>query len=139
MKSKKLMTIESELFRINRYLNQLAQTSDFSSAGFEVLRLIKERNPITLRQLCEIQQVSMPTMSKLVDGLQNEALVIRALSKEDARQRWIVPTQKGIAELARVSKENRVFWDHKLNNLSDKQKQQLNVSLKMLSKVLSDS
>jgi len=73
------MTIEIELLKINRYLNKLAQTSEFTSARYEVLRLIKLHNPVTLRKLCEIQQVSMPTMSKLVDELQQ--LYVRNLKK----------------------------------------------------------
>ena len=126
------MRIESELFRLNRYLNQLAQVSSFSSARFEVLNLIKTHNPITLRQLCKIQKVSMPTMSQLVDGLQSDALVIRAISKEDARQRWIVPTQKGISVLNEISRESEQFWEKKLEHLTRLQKQQLLNSLKLL-------
>ena len=79
----------------------------------------------------------MPTMSKLVDGLQNNALVIRAYSKEDARQRWIVPTQKGIAELIKVSEENKCFWDKKLERLTEKDKETIYNSLKLLTRHLS--
>lgn len=130
------MDISSQLFRLNRYLNVLAQESELSIARFEVLRLINLHNPITLRQLCEIQQVSMPTMSKLVDGLQNDSLVIRALSKDDARQRWIVPTQKGIQRYARMSLINQKFWQKKLSHLTPDQQLALKESLQLLNQSL---
>jgi|GEM_PF-1798537 len=130
------MNIQTNLFRLNRYLNRLAQGSELSIARFDLLRLIKQHNPITLRQLCEIQQVSMPTMSRLVDELQNEALVIRAQSKEDARKRWIVPTQKGIQVLGELMEQDTAFWQQKLSHLSESQKQQLQDSLKLLADAL---
>lgn len=131
------MDIHSKLFRLNRYLNMLAQDSKISAARFEVLRLIKKNNPITLRQLCDFQKVSMPTMSKLVDELQNESLVIRAQSKDDARQRWIVPTQKGIQTLKKAVEQNEHFWQRKMAHLSADEIQSLEKSLDTLSEVLS--
>ena len=130
------MKIVSQLARLNRYLNILAQEAPISVARLEVLRLIKEKNPITLRQLCDIQQVTMPTMSKLVDELQAKTLVIRAQSKDDARQRWIVPTQKGIQELAEAEALNRQFWVDKLSVLSDAEQRALEESLAYLNERL---
>jgi len=124
--------IDDQLLRLNRHLNAFAQQSELPLARFQALALIKLHNPITLRQLCDIQQVSMPTMSKLVDELQNQSLVIRAQSKDDARQRWIVPTQKGILELDRASIANRRYWQKKLGNLNDEQLVQLGGSLELL-------
>lgn len=130
------MTIQNKLFELHRYLNVLSQATTLSAARFQVLKLIKENNPITLRQLAEIQQVSMPTMSKLVDELQNNALVIRAQAKNDARQRWIVPTQKGIQVLQDESEKNDLFWKEKLVKLSNEEHEQLEQSLEKLTQTL---
>ena len=126
------MNIVSQLARINRYLNMLAQQAPVSSARLEVLRLIQQKNPITLRQLCQIQQVSMPTMSKLVDELQNQSLVIRAHSKDDARQRLIVPTQKGVQQLQQMEQANLEFWQQKFAHLSNEQNQAIEAALQEL-------
>lgn len=131
------MNLQTKLLRLNRQLNKFSQVSDLSSARYDVLRLIKQHNPCTLGQLSQIQQVSKPTMSKLVDELQNEFLIIRAQSKDDARQRWIVPTQKGLQVLARITEKNQLFWDQKLVNLSEEQKNGLIDSLDILLKALS--
>jgi len=127
-----MSAIDDQLLRLNRHLNAFAQQSELPLARFQALALIKQHNPITLRQLCDIQQVSMPTMSKLVDELQNQSLVIRAQSKDDARQRWIVPTQKGISELVRAGIANRKYWQQKLGKLNDEQLSQLDETLKLL-------
>ncbi|WP_196139952.1 MarR family winged helix-turn-helix transcriptional regulator [Aliikangiella sp. G2MR2-5] len=108
----------SALIRLNRYLNMLAQSGGLSGARMQVLAIIKDKNPVTLRQLCDIQQVKMPTMSKLVDELQNGQLVIRAQSKDDARKRWIVPTQKGLQVLAQAQQENKKRWQTILKEFS---------------------
>ena len=130
------MNIVSQLSRINRYLNMLAQQAPVSSARLEVLRLIQQKNPITLRQLCQIQQVSMPTMSKLVDELQNQSLVIRAHSKDDARQRLIVPTQKGVQQLKQMEQVNAEFWQQKFAHLSDEQNNAIEQALTQLASAL---
>ena len=131
------MTIESNLYRLNRYLNILAQSSELSAARMQVLNIIKEKNPITLRQLCDIQQVKMPTMSKLVDELQEDALVFRAQSKDDARQKWIVPTQKGLQLLSEVTDNRRQFWRQKLSCFDESEQKQLSAALEKLNQELS--
>ena len=130
------MNIQTKLLRLNRQLNKLAQISELSSARYDVLRLIKQHNHCTLGQLSDIQQVSKPTMSKLVDELQSESLIIRALSKDDARQRWIVPTQKGLQTLTKITEENQKLWDIKLAHLSESRKRSLIESLDILVKAL---
>lgn len=130
------MKIASQLVQLNRYLNILAQEAPVSSARLAVLQLIKDKNPITLRQLCDIQQVKMPTMSKLVDELQNQALVIRAQSKDDGRQRWIVPTQKGILALQEAEKSNQTFWREKFSELSKNDKLVIENALDHLNNLL---
>ncbi len=131
------VTIESNLYRLNRYLNILAQSSELSAARMQVLNIIKEKNPITLRQLCDIQQVKMPTMSKLVDELQEDALVFRAQSKDDARQKWIVPTQKGLQLLSEVTDNRRQFWRQKLSCFDEGEQKQLSAALEKLNQELS--
>ncbi|MBV1910358.1 MAG: MarR family transcriptional regulator, partial [Kangiellaceae bacterium] len=107
-----------------------------SAAKLSVLQMIKQYNPSTLKDLADRQKVALPTMSKLVDDLQKRSLVIRAQSKEDARQRWIVPTQKGIQQLKLAASESENFWNVKVSSLSDTQVKQLNQSLDCLLKVL---
>ena len=129
------MQLHQQLDQLSRKLRQLDQNESeqyLSSAKLTVLRMVKQYNPVTLKELANRQKVALPTMSKIVDELQKRSLVIRAQSKEDARQRRIVPTQKGIQGLKVAEAENESFWQHKLDNLTAKQLSQLSESLDIL-------
>ncbi len=129
------MKIHQQLDQLSRKLRQLDQGEQeqaLTSAKLAVLRLVQQHNPVTLKEVAEKQQVALPTVSKIVDDLQKRGLVIRAQSKEDARQRWIVPTQKGITRLHQVESQNEIFWQERLDHMSPKQLKQLSESLDLL-------
>ena len=129
------MQLNQQLNQLSRKLRQLDQSGGelfLSSARLAALKLIKQHNPVTLKQLAAFQSVASPTMSKIVDELQKRALVIRAQSKDDARIRWIVPTQKGIQALSDSESRNQQFWQAKLQKLSSSQLKQINQSLDWL-------
>lgn len=126
------MEIPEQLALLSRNLRQLFQQQELSSAKLRLLKRIKEHNPATVKTLAELEKIAIPTLSKLLDELQRRQLIIRAISKEDARQRLIVPTQKGINQLAQAKKNEAVFWESKLSGLSQKEKEQVQKSLALL-------
>ncbi|MEP1741097.1 MAG: MarR family transcriptional regulator [Kangiellaceae bacterium] len=129
------MKLYQQLDLLSRKLRQLEQkddTKELSSAKLTVLQMVKRYNPSTLKDLAKHQNVALPTMSKIVDELQKRSLIIRAQSKEDARQRWIVPTQKGIQLLERAESENDAYWQQKFSHLTAQQQRQLSESLDTL-------
>lgn len=133
------MLLYQQLDQLSRKLRQIEQNESdqlLSSAKLTVLRMIKQHNPVTLKELAVRQDVALPTMSKIVDELQKRSFVIRAQSKEDARQRWIVPTQKGVLNLEKAEIENEIFWQQKLQQLSSTQVKQLSKSLDSLLQTL---
>ena len=133
------MKLYQQLDLLSRRLRQLEQTDDkkeLSSAKLAVLQMVKRFNPSTLKELANRQGVALPTMSKIVDELQKRSLIIRAQSKEDARQRWIVPTQKGIQQLKTAEQENEDFWNQRVAKLSKQDLTQLSESLDMLLKTI---
>jgi len=128
-------SLNQQMDQLSRKLRQLEQNDDtqfLSAAKLSVLRMVKQYNPVTLKELAERQNVALPTMSKIVDELQKRSLLIRAQSKEDARKRWIVPTQKGLQNLQQSEMESERFWQQKLHRLNSKQIKQLSVSLDIL-------
>lgn len=129
------MKLYQQLDLLSRKLRQLEQkddTKELSSAKLTVLQMVKRYNPSTLKDLAKHQNVALPTMSKIVDELQKRSLIIRAQSKEDARQRWIVPTQKGTQLLERAELENDAYWQQKFSHLTAQQQRQLSESLDTL-------
>ena len=69
--------------------------------------LVFARRPLGLAELAAAEQVKNPTMSRLVAGMEREALVSITASKEDARAMEIRPTKKG-EHLLLAGKERRV-------------------------------
>ncbi len=126
--SRKLRQVESERQNSNKFY--------LSPSKLNLLQQIKKLNPVTLKELSEIEKVALPTLSKLVDELQKQSLVIRAQAKNDARKKWIVPTQKGIKRLEKSQHENKFFWQQKLKLLSPSEYQTLTSSLHTLLKNL---
>ena len=126
--SRKLRQVESERQNAKRYY--------LSPSKLNLLQQIQKLNPVTLKELSEIEKVALPTLSKLVDELQKQSLVIRAQAKNDARKKWIVPTQKGIKRIEKSQLENQAFWQHKLKSLSPTEYQILTSSLQVLLKNL---
>lgn len=122
--SRKLRQVESE--------RQNSKNDYLSLGKVNLLKQIKELNPVTLKELSEIEKVALPTLSKLVDELQKQSLVIRAQAKNDARKKWIVPTQKGIKVLEKSQRENKIFWQDKLKTLSLSERKKLTNSLQRL-------
>jgi len=126
--SRKLRQVESE--------RQSARDNYLSPSKLNLLQQIQKLNPVTLKELSEIEKVALPTLSKLVDELQKQSLVIRAQAKNDARKKWIVPTQKGIKRIEKSQLENQAFWQLKLKSLSPSEYQILTSSLQVFLKNL---
>jgi len=126
--SRKLRQIESE--------RQNSSNKYLSPGKLNLLQKIKKLNPVTLKELSEIEKVALPTLSKLVDELQKQSLVIRAQAKNDARKKWIVPTQKGLKMLEKSQHDNQLFWQEKLKFLSSSEHQILTDALIKLLKNL---
>ena len=133
------MKIDQQLDQLSRKLRQVEQSNEqlfLSGAKLTILRMIQQYNPVTLKDLAIKQNVALPTISKIINELLKKGLVIRAQAKEDARKRWIVPTQKGLTQLKQAESESKSYWDEKLSKLSPKQIKQLQESLDLLIKSL---
>jgi DNA-binding MarR family transcriptional regulator len=64
-------------------------------ASLSVLSVLVFAGPARLSDLARIEQVRRPTMSKIVAGLDQQGLVKRRASKDDARVCTIEPTARG--------------------------------------------
>lgn len=69
--------------------------SGLSPARLSALSVVVFAGPLSLGELAEAEQVTPPTMSRLVAALESEGLVSRAPDPEDARSVRIVATPAG--------------------------------------------
>jgi DNA-binding MarR family transcriptional regulator len=129
----------SRCFRKIESERQQSYPKTLSPSQLNILQSIEQLNPITLKSLASIKKISLATLCKCVDELQKQGLIIRAQSKNDARKKWIVPTQKGIKIQKMNTLQNEAFWSKKLKSLSILQKEEVHQGLLLLLKQLETS
>jgi len=66
-----------------------------SAARASALSVAVFAGPVTLGRLAAAEQVSAPTMTRLIVGMEEEGLVKREVDPADRRVVWIQPTPKG--------------------------------------------
>lgn len=104
--------LHSAAIHLLRALRKQDETTGLSAARLSVLSVLVFAGPRTIGQLAKAEQVSPPTMTRLVVGLQRDGLIIRKSDSKDGRVTWLRPTAKGrrvlqegrqrrVAELAR--------------------------------------
>jgi len=69
--------------------------SGLSAARLSAMSVIVFGGPVTLGRLAEAEQVSAPTMTRMVAALEEEGLVARQADSRDRRVVWLRPTERG--------------------------------------------
>ena len=78
-------SVHSTAVRLLRGLRRVDDQSGVSSARLSVLSVLVFAGEQTLGQLARIEQVSAPTMTRLIDGLQADGLIRRFPDPHDRR------------------------------------------------------
>ena len=104
--------VHSAAIHLLRRLRKQDDSSGVTPSRLSALSVVVFGGPKTIGQLASAEQVSAPTMTRLVVGMQRDGLVKRERDANDARVIWIRATPKGdrilregrrrrVAELAR--------------------------------------
>lgn len=104
--------LHSAAIHMLRRLRKQDAASGLSAARMSALSVLVFGGPVTIGQLASAEQVSAPTMTRLVEGLERDGLVKRQRDARDARVSWVHATASGkrilhegrrrrVAELAR--------------------------------------
>ncbi len=108
--------LHSASIHLLRRVRRVDGASGLSAARLSALSVVVFGGPTTLGRLARAEQVSAPTMSKLVDALEREGLVTREADERDRRAVVVAATEDGerlmfegrrrrIDELARLFEE----------------------------------
>ena len=76
--------------------------------GLSALSMLVVRGPSTISQLADAQQVTLPTMSRLVASLERHGFLVRASDPPDRRRTLVRPTSTGRIVMRR-GRERRVL------------------------------
>ena len=88
-------SLGSAALHIVRRMRREDRESGQSSARLSALSTLVNRGPTSLADLAAIEQVRPPTLTRLVQGLERDGLVVRRASRDDARVSVVAATSSG--------------------------------------------
>ena len=92
--------LHSAAIHLLRRVRRVDEATGLSAARLSALSVVVFGGPTTLGGLARAEQVTAPTMSKLVDALEREGLVTRGADERDGRAVLVRPTGEGERILA---------------------------------------
>lgn len=87
--------LHSAAIHLLRRLRVEDEASGLSAARLSALSVIVFAGPITVGELATAEQVTPPTVSRLVQALESDGLVTRKSDPDDGRLQWIRATARG--------------------------------------------
>jgi DNA-binding MarR family transcriptional regulator len=87
--------LHSSAIQLLRRVRRVDEASGLSAARLSALSVLVFGGPTTIGELARIEQVSAPTMTRLVQALERERLVVRKPHEDDARAVRVRATAKG--------------------------------------------
>lgn len=106
---------------MGRELRREARAVGVSPEQVSLLVAIKYERGIGLRELAARERVSPPAMTKHVDRLERDGLVVRTPSAEDRRRVGVSLTDEGQRVLRRVRSRRTAWLAQRLQGLSAKE------------------
>ncbi len=106
--------------------------ADISIPQFRTLRFIQKNPDSSLSHLAEHLGLTLPSVSKLVDGLTKQKLVTRKESTSDRRKLTLVLTQTGESIVDTARANARANLARKLKDLSDEDLQTISKAMHIL-------
>jgi DNA-binding MarR family transcriptional regulator len=99
--------LHSAAIHLLRRIRKVDEASGLSAARLSALSVLVFGGPTIVGALARAEQVSAPTMSRLVSGLERDGFVVRESDERDARAVRVRATAKGTRVLQR-GRERRV-------------------------------
>jgi DNA-binding MarR family transcriptional regulator len=99
--------LHSLAIHLLRRLRRVDSESRLTGPRLSALSVVVFGGPITLSDLASAEQVSRPTMTRLVQALEREGLLQRTQDKVDARIARVAATPRGL-KVMREGRERRV-------------------------------
>jgi DNA-binding MarR family transcriptional regulator len=128
--------LHSAAIHLLRRVRQQDTATGEGPARLSALSVLVFGGPMTLGQLAAAEQVKPPTMTRIVNALEDGGLAKRVADTGDARRVQIRATPKGML-LLQAARERRIGYlaDH-LGTLSEHERNTLGQAVESLEKVL---
>jgi DNA-binding MarR family transcriptional regulator len=121
--------LHSTAIRLLRSVRRVDESSGLTAPRLSALSVIVFNGPITLGRLAEAEQVRPPTMTRIVNLLEQKALVVKAQDPADGRVIQIAATTSGKKVLIRGRARRVQFLTQQIRRLQKSKQQNLSAAL----------
>jgi DNA-binding MarR family transcriptional regulator len=128
--------LHSAAIHLLRRIRKVDEASGLSAARLSALSVLVFGGPTTVGGLARAEQVSAPTMSRLVSGLERDGFVVREADEGDARAVRVRATAKGTRVLQEGRRRRVAELDELLDGLSDEELRTLGSAAEIMERVL---
>ena len=126
------------LLRVGRELRREARAVGISPEQVALLVAIKYTPGIGIRSLAAQERISAPALTKHVDRLERDGLVVRTPSADDRRRIGLTLTEEGQRVLRRVRSRRTAWLATRLRGLSADELAAVEAAIEPLSRVLKE-
>jgi DNA-binding MarR family transcriptional regulator len=128
--------LHSAAIHLLRRIRKVDEASGLSAARLSALSVLVFGGATTVGGLARAEQVSAPTMSRLVSALERDGFVVREADEGDARAVRVRATAKGTRVLQEGRRRRVAELDELLDGLSDEQLRTLGSAAEIMERVL---
>jgi DNA-binding MarR family transcriptional regulator len=121
--------LHSTAIRLLRSVRRVDESSGLTAPRLSALSVIVFSGPITLGKLAETEQVRPPTMTRIVNALEEQELVFKAQDPSDGRVIRIAATTKGKRVLVRGRARRVQFLTERIRHLEKVKRENLSAAL----------
>jgi DNA-binding MarR family transcriptional regulator len=126
------------LLRVGRELRREARAVGISPEQVALLVAIKYSPGIGIRGLAEHERISAPALTKHVDRLERDGLVVRTPSPSDKRRIGVELTEEGQRVLRRVRSRRTAWLATRLRGLDPDELAAVEAAIEPLSRLLKE-
>jgi DNA-binding MarR family transcriptional regulator len=134
----------SEAERLRHSVNRLARMmrhqddGDLGATATAALATVRKRGPLTLGELASFEQVSPPTMTKVVEKLESRGFVTRRIDPDDRRVARVTVTTGGTRYLERTRARRTEWLAGRLGELEPTQVASLAGAIELLEAIIGE-
>jgi DNA-binding MarR family transcriptional regulator len=126
------------LLRVGRELRREARAVGISPEQVSLLVAIKYAPGLGIRDLAANQRISPPALTKHVDRLERDGLVVRTQHPDDGRRIGLALTEEGQRVLRRVRSRRTAWLATRLRGLDPKELAAVEAAIEPLSRLLKE-
>jgi DNA-binding MarR family transcriptional regulator len=126
-----------KFYRLFGFLNQNVTPCGFQLSTSQVFSLQElEDKALTIGELAERLLLERSSVSRLIDNLEKNGFVSRALNEENRREVLVSLTNKGRNSLQKVREQSLHYYESILEDVSEYDQQQILTGFKLFTKAL---